>query len=136
MVIGHERHSVVDLLGNQLHVSVHAANCSDTVAGGPVTAGAAEKHPSIEAFSGDAGYRGTAVKFVDETLGLILHISTKIKDGWVVLPKRWVDERSFAWLGRFRRLSQGFRDPDWGCREYDPYRHARENACKLRLNYC
>ncbi len=76
------------------------------------------------------------MKFVDETLGLVLHISIKIKDGWAVLPKPWVVEHSFAWLGRFRRQSQGFRDPDWDCREYDPYRHAQENACKLRLNFC
>ena len=72
---------MVDILGNLLHVSVHAANGSDTVAGGSVMARAAEKHPSLQAFSGDAGYRGTAVKFVDETLGLVLPISTKIKDG-------------------------------------------------------
>jgi hypothetical protein len=85
---------------------------------------------------GQTGYPGTAVKFVDETLGLVLHISIKIKDGWAVLPKPWVVEHSFAWLGRFRRQSQGFRDPDWDCREYDPYRHAQENACKLRLNFC
>jgi putative transposase len=46
------------------------------------------------------------VIFVDETRGLVLHISTKIKDGWAVLPKPWVVERSFAWRGRFRRLSK------------------------------
>jgi putative transposase len=105
-VKGRKRHIVVDILGNLLHVSVHAANHSDTVAAGPVLERAAEKHPTIKAFSGDAGYRGTAVTFVDETLGLELHISQKIKDQWAVLPKRWVVERTFAWLGLFRRLSK------------------------------
>jgi len=46
------------------------------------------------------------VKFVDGTLGLVLHISTRITDQWAVLPKRWIVERTFAWLGRYRRLSK------------------------------
>lgn len=105
-VKGRKRHIVVDVLGNLLHVQVHAANLHDTVGACEVLRRAAEKHPSLEAFSGDAGYRGTAVRFVDETLGLTLHISEKIKDGFAVLPKRWVVERTFAWLGSFRRLAK------------------------------
>lgn len=105
-VKGRKRHIVVDILGNLLHVSVHAANQNDTIAAGPVLARAAEKYPSIEAFSGDAGYRGTAVTFVDEVLGLVLHISMKIKDEWAILPKRWIVERTFSWLGHYRRLSK------------------------------
>jgi putative transposase len=103
-VKGRKRHIVVDTLGNLLHVSVHAANRNDPVAAAPVLVRAMEKSPTLKAFSGDAGYRGTAVTFVAETLGLELHISTKIKDQWAVLPKRWVVERTFAWLGSFRRL--------------------------------
>ncbi|WP_367025868.1 IS5 family transposase [Methylococcus sp. ANG] len=105
-VKGRKRHIVVDVLGNLLHVQVHAANLHDTVGACEVLRRAAEKHPGLQAFSGDAGYRGTAVRFVDETLGLTLHISEKIKDGFAVLPKRWVVERTFAWLGSFRRLAK------------------------------
>lgn len=105
-VKGRKRHIVVDMLGNLLHVQVHAANLHDTIGGCEVLRRAAEKHPSLKAFSGDAGYRGTAVRFVEEQLGLILHISEKIEDGFAVLPKRWVVERTFAWLGAFRRLSK------------------------------
>jgi hypothetical protein len=60
---------------------------------------ASEKYPSILAYSGDAGYRGTSVKFTYEKLDLTLHyFSEKIKDIWAVLPKRWVVERTFSWL--------------------------------------
>ncbi len=69
---------------------------------------AAAKHESIEAFSGDQGYQGTAVQFVEKVLGLKLHISKKIKDTFAVLPKRWIVERTFAWLGNYRRLSKDY----------------------------
>ncbi len=48
------------------------------------------------------------MRFVEEKLGLVLPISEKIKDGFAVLPKRWVVERTFAWFGAFRRLSKDF----------------------------
>jgi putative transposase len=107
-VKGRKRHIVVDTQGHLLHVQVHAAHRHDTVGACEVLRRAAEKHPSVEAFSGDAGYRGTAVRFVSERLGLVLHISERIVDGFAVLPKRWIVERTFAWLGAFRRLSKDF----------------------------
>lgn len=105
---GRKRHIVVDTLGHLLHVQVHAANLHDTVGACEVLRRAAEKHPRIGAFSGDAGYRGTAVRFVSGKLGLVLHISERIVDGFAILPKRWIVERTFAWLGAFRRLSKDF----------------------------
>jgi putative transposase len=72
---GHKRHIIVDVLGNLLHVSVHAANKSDTIAACDVLERTSEKYPLILAYSGDAGYRGTAVKFTDEKLNLTLHIA-------------------------------------------------------------
>jgi len=107
-VKGHKRHIIVDVLGNLLHVQVHAANISDTKAAGNVFERTSEKHPSIDACSGDAGYRGTAVTFVKKVLNMTLHISMKIKDGWAVFPKHWVVERTFAWLNNFRRLAKDF----------------------------
>ncbi len=107
-VKGHKRHIVVDILGNLLHVSVHAANLSDTKSACDVLEAAADKYPSIKAFSGDAGYRGSAVEYTDKKLGMTLHISEKIEGKWAVLPKRWVVERTFSWLGGFRRLSKDF----------------------------
>ncbi|WP_371116536.1 hypothetical protein [Nitrosomonas sp. Nm166] len=64
---------------------------------------AVEKSLRISIFSGDAGYRGTAVDFVEQALGLKMHISERIQDIFAVLPIRWIVERTFAWLGNFRR---------------------------------
>lgn len=105
-VKGRKRHIVVDTLGNLLHVAVHAANVHDTKAAPNLLERAAKKHPGIQALSADADYRGTTVDFVEQRLGLACHISTKIKDTFAILPKRWIVERTFAWLGNCRRLAK------------------------------
>ena len=104
----HLRHIVVDILGNLLYIKVHAANSSDTKSACDILAEVRDKYPSLQAFSGDAGYRGTAVDFTANELNVPLHISEKIERKWAVLPKRWVVERTFSWLGNFRRLSKDF----------------------------
>jgi hypothetical protein len=55
----------VDILGNLLHIQVHAANISDTKAACDVFERTSEKYPSINAYSGDAGYRGTAAVLLE-----------------------------------------------------------------------
>jgi len=103
---GRKRHIVVDTLGNLLHVQGHAATQADTGAGCAVLARTAQKYPSLAAFCGDQGDRGTAVTCVHEQLHMVLHIVARLGDGFVVQPKRWIVERTFSWLGHFRRLAK------------------------------
>ena len=105
---GRKPHIGVDSMGNLLQIFVHAANIHDTISGTCMFDLIKEKYPSVKAFSADAGYRGTSVKYVEDCLGLKLHISTKIIDGFAVLPKQWIVERTLAWTTYSRRLSKDF----------------------------
>ncbi len=107
-VKGRKRPIATDILGNLLAVIVHAANRADTTEGIRVCMQAVDKHLSIEAFSADAGYRGTTVEWVNEWLNRRVDISDKPPQGFEVLPKRWIVERTLAWLGGFRRLAKDF----------------------------
>ena len=104
---GRKRHIVTDTQGNLLHVKVHAANIHDSIAGAPVLQAAFEKYPSIQGTSADAGYRGTTQAYV-LAVGKLFELSKKIVSGWAVLAKRWVVERTFAWLNGSRRLAKDY----------------------------
>ena len=105
---GRKRHIVTDTQGHLLHVEVHAANTHDTIAGGSAFRSALEKYPTLQGVCVDAGYRGTTVEFVRSVLNKTIVVSKRITAGWAVLAKRWVVERTFAWLNGFRRLAKDF----------------------------
>ena len=111
---GRKRHIAVDTLGNLLSVVVYAANIHDTKAGIFVAKKAFETYPSLKGFCADAGYRNAGYRNifereVSEQLGLTVEISKKIQDiSWHILPKRWIVERTFAWLGWSGRLAKDF----------------------------
>ena len=67
-----------------------------------------EKYPSIQRFCADVGYRKTFEQDVSRELGLGVDISARIKPEWQILPKRWIVERSLAWLNNSRRLSKDY----------------------------
>jgi len=100
---GRKRHIVVDSLGNLLHVIIHAANVFDSIKGGIVAKEALERYEHLELFCADGGYQGTTVLYIIQELKKLIWISPKIKSPQVS-PKRWIVERTFAWLGNFRRL--------------------------------
>ena len=105
---GRKRHIVVDIMGLILAVIVHAANIHDTKSGILPAQKAFEDYPTIVRFCGDEGYRKSFEEDVGNLLGLGVDISKRIKPEFEVLPKRWVVERTFAWLGNSRRLSKDY----------------------------
>ena len=74
---GRKRHIVVDMMGNLLYVSVHAANIHNTIAGIVPAQGACLRYPRIGAFCGDKGYRETFEEYVQLILNRRVDISEK-----------------------------------------------------------
>lgn len=105
---GRKRHIVTDTGGHILHVKIHAANPHDTVSGCEVFNEAVVKYPSLQGVCADAGYRKTFERFVQKVLKKNVEISARITPGWAILAKRWVVERTFAWLNHFRRLAKDY----------------------------
>ncbi len=108
---GSKVHMAVDTLGHLLAAHVTAANGQ---ARSPVRALAAQvQHvtgDAVEIASVDQGYTGAhaAQDAAAHHIDLVVVKLSEAKKGFVLLPKRWVVERSFAWAGRFRRLARDY----------------------------
>jgi putative transposase len=110
-VNGRKRHIVVDTVGNLLEVVVHAANIQDYQGAKSVLLKLSETVSSLKKLWADGIYKnGGWVDWVRETFHIALDIVERDPGqvGFKVLPRRWVVERTFAWLGRYRRLSQDY----------------------------
>jgi len=118
----------VDTNGYLIDVKVHSADIQDREGAVPLLESAKHKCPRVKAVFADAGYTGFLKAWMKENLGWDLLVvkrpmfkrqifgqeivlpdtSTKGRSGFPILPKRWVVERTFAWLGRYRRLSKDY----------------------------
>ena len=106
---------VVDTLGLILAVVVHAASVQDRDGALGVLAKLLVGFPRLQLIWADGGYAGRLVRFLDRwrrSLGWVLQIVKRTDDvkGFVVVPKRWIVERTFGWLGRYRRLSKDYEE--------------------------
>lgn len=125
-VKGRKRHVVVDTLGLLLAVSVTAASVQDRDAAHPVMAATLAKHPGVETVFVDSGYAGRCAQAASQSLDIhvqvVRHPGNRSTGRWVhpnqpdlftvqadangfvVQAKRWVVERTHAWIERARRL--------------------------------
>jgi putative transposase len=109
-VKGRKRHIAVDILGLLLLVWVTPANIPDCDGGAQLCDELHQIAPRIKKVWADSAYRGTLVEYVALWCRFILEIVTKLPNqkGFQVQPKRWIVERTFAWLNQQRRLSKEY----------------------------
>lgn len=110
-VTGRKRQILVDTLGNLLEVVVTAANLHDTK-GARLLLNQVEAMTTLRLLKiwADKGYRGNFIKLVKDQWDIQLEIVQREEGqtGFVVEARRWVVERTFAWLGKYRRLSKDY----------------------------
>ena len=111
-MIGRKRHILVDTPGLLLAAVVHPADIQDRDGAYAVLAQAAPQTRHVHHRWADAAYRGDFVTWVQAVWGWTSEIVQRAADavGFAVQPRRWVVERTFAWLGRNRRLSKDYEE--------------------------
>jgi putative transposase len=126
-ITGVKRHIVVDTLGLLLVVVVSAASADDGTFAPEVLGGLTAEHRSrLELIWADGKYHNHHLNgwLVETKAGYRIEVVSRPpgSKGFVKLPRRWVVERTFAWLGRYRRNS---RDYEW---------HTRSSESMIRIS--
>ena len=107
---GRKRHVLVDTMGLLLMAVVHPANIQDRDGAKLLLERAKNCWPRLQLIWADGGYAGKLVGWVKSVCGWVLEIVKRTDDvkGFKLLPRRWVVERTFGWIGRHRRLSKDY----------------------------
>lgn len=108
---GSKVHAAVDTMGNLLALKVTAANEQEREQVAELAAKVQEvTGGTVEIAFVDQGYTGENAAKQARKAGIELEVvkHTEAKKGFVLLPRRWVVERTFGWLGRFRRLTRDY----------------------------
>jgi transposase len=107
-VKGRKRQVAVDSQGNLHQVLVHRANTHDSKGGAVLADIVLRQQPGVKKMLVDLGYRGFFETVVEILHGRRVEFSSKIIGVFKIQPKRWIVERTIAWLNWARRLSKDF----------------------------
>jgi transposase len=105
---GTKRHLAVDTGGLLLAVIVTMAGLQDRDVAHRLLAGLRERFTTITLVWADAGYAGRLLVWARNVLHLTVQIVKRTEPGFVVLPRRWVVERTFAWISKHRRCVRDY----------------------------
>jgi putative transposase len=115
----------VDTLGLIVGVVVHAASVQDRDGAKKVIEKIRFQCPMLKTLWADGAYAGSFESWVKEFAGWVVEIVKRSDkaEGFEILPHRWIVERTFAWLSRYRRLSK----------DYEFYPQTTENFIYLAM---
>ncbi len=110
LIKGRKRQIVVDTMGNLLRALVHSAGWSDLEGATWLLFDMIPAFERLEKLWADHGYQGDLQDALRDVFGVDVEIVQREEGqkGFVVLPRRWVVERSLAWSSRYRRLSKDY----------------------------
>ena len=97
-------------MGLLLAIVVHAADIQDRDGGKQVLTATGKRYPRLKKIWADGGYAGRFVVWANKRRRGLVEIVKRsdTAKGFEVLPHRWIVERTFAWLGRYRRMSKDY----------------------------
>ena len=107
---GRKRQLIVDTNGFVVRVLVHAADISDSEGAEWLLLNHPRAFPRLDTIRVDQGYKQTFQDWVATHTSWTVEVIAKPAEqvGFAVHPKRWVVERTFAWLGHYRQLSKEY----------------------------
>jgi len=109
---GRKRHIPTDTDGRLLAIEVHGADIQDRDGAKGVLKRSRARFPFVELAHADGGYAGRLVRWAKERTHISLEVvkRTAGQAGFAVIPRRWVVERTFAWIVKNRRFVRDYEE--------------------------
>ena len=107
-IVGRKRHIAVDTDGRLLMVNVTTADISDSAGAQPVLDALRKRWPQVKHLFADSAYDRRQLLDKAAFLDFTVEIVRRTQAAFVVLPRRWVVERTFGWMTRYRRLVRDY----------------------------